>query len=347
MAAKERRVEINDIVAHWSKEAPMAEDRFVGTGYLALDYAFGLGLPANRIISIYSDPGVGKTLLALSVAKGVLEGDEDGVVLYLDVERGLNGPLLRNIFGADYEEKYRNRFVGFSPDSYEEAIQMVSDFIKTGKLRLMVIDSLSALQCADDIKAQTEGEGHAVGKKSRTEGPFLNFLKSSCSACNFSALFINQVTADFGGSSWTGPSTKMKGSKALPHFSSVIMRMQTVKSEKNVKGEFVKAVVKITNIKNRIVGNRFAYIHIIYGQGISNARTIAEYFKWDGIVKQSGAWFEFKHDTMDFGAGIGEPVKIQGIEECEKLINVYKGEIVQSLQKSGKLDEFFDSYIYK
>jgi RecA/RadA recombinase len=343
--AKEKSYDIDSLVKKYSREIPMIEDRYISTRYLAIDYAFSdWGMPENRIISIYSDPGVGKSLLALCIACTILESIPDSIVLYLDVERGITGSILRNIFGVDYETKYINRLIILSPDSYEQAEGVIADFAKTGRLKFVVMDSLSALQTANDLKNQQKGEGNMVGGKSRSEGPFLNYVKILTSSCNFSALFLNQVTANFGGSSWSGPSTKMKGSNALPHFSSVIFRLSNKEVEKNSKDERIGAMVQITNTKNRVNGNRISYAYFRYGHGISNTRTILEFLTWAGIAKGSGAWFTIVDPGFDFGRGLGVEIKVQGYGGVLNVVKEKLSEIVEYYRKDGKLKEFFDAY---
>lgn len=345
--AKNETTDAGELIEDYSRQFPKVDDVFIPTRYLAFDHAFGGGLPVPRTISLTADFGVGKTTAVLCLTKSVLEADPENIVVFLDAERGLSENTIKAILGDDYAERYANRFVVLTPRTYEESEKIINDFAKTNHLKLVIFDSLTFLQPQKDLDKAEEGENTSVAGKSAAENKFCPRMKFLSCTAKFSIIYINQRRANFGGGSWSGPMTKMSGSNALLFSTDYIVNMRNVGSEKNLKGEKVGATIQIVCEKNRIVGNRIAYAFIRYGVGISNTRTIAEFFKWAGIVKQGGAFFTFTDEGFDFGAGLGQPIKVQGLKKCEDLVAEKLSDIITYYSANGKLTEFFNSYVFK
>jgi recombination protein RecA len=112
----------------------------ISTGSITLDSALGVGgLPSDRIVEIYGPPSAGKTSLCLQIVKQyVEENGYDRPPVFIDLERTTGLDLIASM-GID-----PNRMVFCYPDTAEEALQLCQDLGKTGKVGVVVFDSIDA-----------------------------------------------------------------------------------------------------------------------------------------------------------------------------------------------------------
>ena len=335
---------IEEAIDSCNKDFPSVYDDFISTKYLAWDYVLGGGLPIPRVLNLTSGWGVGKSFTALCLIESMLSSDPEFTVLYLDVERGLSTTLLTNIFGDDYADKYKTRFIIATPSTYEDAQDLILRFAKTGKLKFVVIDSVTSLISRADIEKLEDGDKTQVGGKASAEGKFCPLFKLYTTAYNFSLMYIAQQRANFGGTSWSGPATKMAGGQSLYHNTDIIIKLSNVKSVINLKGEKIAANIKIQCEKNRLVGNRIAYSYYEYGKGISNGRTIVEFLKFINALSVSVANYYFQYEGFDFGEGPGAPVRVYSAAAGFEFILSKMDSLVTFFTANGKLTEFFDNY---
>ncbi|HPV33435.1 MAG TPA: ATPase domain-containing protein, partial [Candidatus Paceibacterota bacterium] len=110
----------------------------VPTGSLALDAALGVGgVPRGRIIEIFGPESSGKTTLALHiVAQAQKKG---GVCAFIDAEHALD-PEYSKRLGVQTEELLISQ-----PDYGEQALDIAESLVRSGKIDVVVIDSVAAL----------------------------------------------------------------------------------------------------------------------------------------------------------------------------------------------------------
>jgi recombination protein RecA len=336
--AKKESESIENLVDRYSKKFPPIHDRLIPSRYIPVDYIFGGGFPENRVISLTSSYGVGKTLFSLCMCLSILLENEENVVLYLDVERGISESLLINVLGEDYKDKFKNRFNLFAPQSYEDTEQLIEDFSKTGKLKLVVLDSLTALETEKVLKK----ESHQIGSKAGAESLFCKLIKFYSTASRFSMIYVNQQRANISMSYAPGPATKMAGSNSVYFYSDVIITLRSIEFNKNEKGEKTGAKIQIKCEKNRLVGNRSAVAFFRYGYGISNIRSMTDFLKWADIVSSGGSTFYFECDGFDFGSGVGIKHSVRGTEGAENLVREKMVEMMEYFTSNGKLAEYFE-----
>jgi recombination protein RecA len=254
----------------------------IPTGSFGLDDALGIGgFPRGRIIEIFGPESSGKTTLSLhAVAEAQKLG---GICAFIDAEHAMDPEYARNI-GVKLDELLISQ-----PDNGEQALEIVESLVRSGKIDIIVIDSVAALTPRDEI----EGEmgAHHVGKQARLMSQALRKLTGIVAKSKTVVIFINQIRMQVGvmfGNPETTP-----GGKALKFYTSVrldIRRIAQIKKGEEVVGG--RHRVKV--VKNKVASPfRTAEFDLIYGEGISREGELLALGEKYGLVKKSGASYTY------------------------------------------------------
>ena len=69
--------------------------RFLSTGILSIDWAFGGGVPIGRLTEIFGDFSSGKTLLGMHILKETIR--REGLAVFLDTEFAFSIDMAKNL----------------------------------------------------------------------------------------------------------------------------------------------------------------------------------------------------------------------------------------------------------
>lgn len=255
----------------------------ISSGSIGLDEALGIGgFPRGRIIEIYGPESSGKTTLSLhAVAEAQKLG---GICAFIDAEHAMDPEYAKNI-GVKLDELLISQ-----PDNGEQALEIVESLVRSGKLDVIVIDSVAALTPRDEI----EGEmgAHHVGKQARLMSQALRKLTGIVAKSNKTVvIFINQIRMQVGvmfGNPETTP-----GGKALKFYTSVrldIRRIAQIKKGEEVVGG--RHRVKV--VKNKVASPfRKTEFDLIYGEGISREGELLALGEKYNFIKKSGAFYTY------------------------------------------------------
>ena len=254
----------------------------ISTGSLGLDDALGIGgYPRGRIIEIFGPESSGKTTLALhAIAEAQKTG---GICAFIDAEHAMDPEYAKNL-GVKLDELLISQ-----PDNGEQALEIVESLVRTGKIAVIVIDSVAALTPRDEI----EGEmgAHHVGKQARLMSQALRKLTAIVSKSTTVIIFINQIRMQIGvmfGNPETTP-----GGKALKFYTSVrldIRRIAQIKKGEEVVGG--RHRVKV--VKNKVAPPfRATEFDLIYGEGISREGELLALGEKYKMVRKSGASYSY------------------------------------------------------
>ena len=262
----------------------------IPTGSLSLDLALGVGgIPRGRITEIFGAEASGKTTLALNIiAQAQKLG---GLVLYIDAEHALDTAYAA-VCGVNV-----NTLKGAQPGTGEEALDIAERMVRTHALDVVVIDSVAALVPRAEIEGEM-GESH-VGLQARLMSQALRKLTGEISKSNTSVVFINQLREKVGvifGSPEVTP-----GGRALKFYSSVRIDLRKADSIKN-GAEIIGNRVRAKVVKNKMAAPyRVAEFDIMFNCGISKEGDVIDLGVSTGVIKKSGAFFDFNGTKLGQG----------------------------------------------
>ncbi len=258
-------------------DTPKSNINAIPTGSIGLDMALGIGgIPRGRIIEIFGPESSGKTTLSLHI---VAEAQKlGGVCAYIDAEHAMD---------PDYTKKLGvniNNLLISQPDTGEQALDIVESLVRTGKVDVVVIDSVAALTPKDEIEGDM-GAYH-VGKQARLMSQALRKLTAIVAKSKTAVIFINQIRMQIGvmfGNPETTP-----GGKALKFYTSVRLDIRRIAQIK--KGdEVVGSRTRVKVVKNKVAAPfKQTEFDIIYNEGISKEGEIIALGEKFKIIEKTG-----------------------------------------------------------
>ncbi len=254
----------------------------IPTGSIGLDAALGVGgLPRGRIIEIFGPESSGKTTLSLHV---IAEAQKTGgICAFIDAEHAMD-PEYAGRLGVKINELLISQ-----PDTGEQALEIVESLVRSGKMDVIVIDSVAALTPRDEIEGDMGA--HHVGKQARLMSQALRKLTAITAKSKTVVIFINQIRMQIGvmfGNPETTP-----GGKALKFYTSVridIRRIAQIKKGEEVMGGRIRVKV----VKNKVAAPfKQTEFDLMYNEGISKEGEIIALGEKMGIVTKSGTSYSY------------------------------------------------------
>ena len=292
------------------KEAQKANVEVVSTGSLAVDLALGVyGIPRGRISEIYGGESTGKTTLALSIIAEAQKAG--GVAAFIDAEHALDPDYAKKI-GVNVDDMLISQ-----PDSAEQGLQIVESLVRSGEVDVIVVDSVAAL--VPKLEVAGEMGELQIGLQARLMSQALRKLSGIVSKSKTVLIFLNQTRMKIGvmfGNPETTP-----GGLALKFYSSVrieLRRMAQIKQGEQIIGSRIK--VKI--VKNKVAAPfKTAELDIYYNEGISNTSETINLGAKLGVIKKSGAYFQYNEEKIG-----------QGMEKAKEFLKA-NPKIMKEVQK--------------
>ena len=301
-------------------EKPRVDVNAISTGSIGLDAALGVGgLPRGRIIEVFGPESSGKTTLTLHViAEAQKKG---GICAFIDAEHAMDPEYAKRL-GVKIDELLISQ-----PDTGEQALEIVESLVRSGKLDVIVIDSVAALTPKDEIEGDM-GQSH-VGKQARLMSQALRKLTAIVAKSKTIVIFINQIRMQIGvmfGNPETTP-----GGKALKFYTSVrldIRRIAQIKKGDEVMGGRVRVKV----VKNKVAAPfKQTEFDLMYNEGISREGELIALGEKLGLIKKSGTSYEY--DGVKLGRGY-DPTR-QFLRENKKVSGEILRVIVKQLKEGG------------
>lgn len=311
------------------------------TGILSLDKYLGTGgLLGGRILNLFGWEGTGKTLTALTMGAAVqkmqftpdsLNPTGEGRVAFLDAEGTFSYSMAKSV-GIDTEKLLLFRSTPEKILCGEDYFALLSILVQNG-IEFIIVDSAPALTPGSRLTA-TVGQGQkATQAQMMAEGlqqvtTLLNAFQRSV------VVFINQIRMK--PMVMFGPTEDSTGGSALKFFASYALEVKKtqdiIKKVPNGRGGFQEERIGVS-IKALLEKNKTASIPVapitydVYFQTVTDENGLnysagVDIFKDlvgtgldTGVIKQSGAWFQFgdvkaqgKEDFIEALRGAGDPI---------------------------------------
>ncbi len=271
-------------------EKPKVNINAIPTGSIGLDAALGVGgMPRGRIIEIFGPESSGKTTLALHVIAEAQK--KDGICAFIDAEHAMDPEYAKRL-GVRTDELLISQ-----PDNGEQALEIVESLVRSGKMDVIVIDSVAALTPKDEIEGDM-GAYH-VGKQARLMSQALRKLTAIVAKSKTVVIFINQIRMQIGmmfGNPETTP-----GGKALKFYTSVrldIRRIAQIKKGEEVMGGRVRVKV----VKNKVAAPfRQTEFDLMYNEGISQEGEIIALGEKNGMIQKTGNSYSYGETKLGRG----------------------------------------------
>ncbi len=301
-------------------EKPRVDINAIPTGSIGLDAALGVGgLPRGRIVEIFGPESSGKTTLSLHViAEAQKKG---GVCAFIDAEHAMDPEYAKRL-GVKIDELLISQ-----PDTGEQGLEIVESLVRSGKMDVIVIDSVAALTPKDEIEGDM-GAQH-VGKQARLMSQALRKLTSIVAKSKTIVIFINQIRMQIGvmfGNPETTP-----GGKALKFYTSVrldIRRIAQIKKGEEIMGGRVRVKV----VKNKVAAPfRQTEFDLMYNEGISREGEIIALGEKMGIIKKTGTSYNYGEEKL----GRGYDSTRQFLRDNSKVSNTILKEILKKLDEEA------------
>ena len=251
----------------------------ISTGSVSLDAVLGIGgVPDDRVIEIFGPPSAGKTSLCLQVVRNYVE--TKGYTkppVWIDLERTTGLDLVESM-GLDPD-----KMIFVYPDTAEEALQLAQDLGKTGKVGVVVFDSIDAAQSEKETKRNMNEVG--VADLPRLLSKALRSISKISVDNKVCYLFINQVRTNIG-ILYGNPETT-SGGNAIPFYASVRLRVSSKPSADQENALTMR--VKVVKNKCAPALAKEATFDFVPGIGTDKFLDAVNYCKDNGIIRFAGS----------------------------------------------------------
>jgi recombination protein RecA len=293
--------------------------KFITVDNIAIDFVLGGGLPLGRSVELYGPPSSGKTTTALQVAahlqKIIKSGGDPALgigpndyISYFDFENAMD-PEYAVALGLDVEDE---QFLFSQPDILEEGANIALDLVETGQVRLIIFDSVAAMN--PSVKAEAEIGKSLPAVQAKLLKDFGMNMNAKAFKNNCLVIYLNHEVEvmDMGGARRPGMPAKKStpGGVALKYFASCRLRYQQIgqikKPYKDPLTKEDKQRVEATDVLVKVEKNKVhrpfgeAKVRVRFGRGFDNFWSALQILQAHKYVMYASGYYRF-HNVEELG----------------------------------------------
>ena len=326
--------------------SPTHVKRWISTGCKQLDYIVSNrengGMPEGRIIEIFGPPSIGKSHLAIQIARSTQQ--MGGIVVYIDTENATSVENLA-LLGVDISQ----RFVYVDTHCTEEVLSIAEATIMKAKAMdkdvpiTIVWDSVAATSPKAELVGDYDKE--TIGLQARAISKGMRKITGVIANQNVLFVILNQIRTKIG--VMYGDPTTTPGGKAIPFHSSVRIKLGAGQRIENKDKEVVGIHVSAKTIKNKVAPPfRTVNFEIHFGKGIVEHEQVFDLLRKHGpevingeeiAVSGTGAWKTLTVANADTGE-----VKVE-----KKFYKQDFGDVMYSQEYGGYVDALLKATLVK
>ena len=273
--------------------SPTHVKRWISTGSRQLDYIIsnknGGGLPEGRIVEIFGPPSIGKSHIALQIAKSTQA--MGGIVVYIDTENATSVENL-GLLGVDISR----RFVYVDTHCTEEVLSIAESTILKAKAMnkdvpvTIIWDSVAASSPKAELLGDYDKD--SIGLQARAISKGMRKITGVIANQSVLLVCLNQTRTKIG--VMHGDPTAVPGGSAIPYHASVRIKLGAgaqITDEKT--GDVVGINVWAKTIKNKVAPPfRKCDFEIRFGVGIREHEQMFDMLREHGPETVDGKTIE-------------------------------------------------------
>jgi recombination protein RecA len=314
-------------------ESPTHVKRWISTGSRLMDYIVANkrdgGLPEGRIVEIFGPPSIGKSHIAIQIARSAQA--MGGVVVYMDTENATAIENLHNL-GVDVSK----RFVYVQPGCTEEVFQVAeSTILKARNMQkdvpvVLIWDSVAASSPKAEINGDYDKD--SIGLQARAISKGMRKITKIIGSENVLFVCLNQVRTKIG--VMFGDPDTTPGGKAIPFHASTRIKLGAGDQIKDDNKDVIGIHIWAKTIKNKVSPPfRKVDLKIIFGVGIKEGEEIFDILRKHCV----------DHGPVDVGDNRLIEVSGSGAWKSISIIDSKTGEILEEKKFTKKsIDELLN-----
>jgi protein RecA len=326
--------------------SPTHVKRWISTGCKQLDYIVANrengGMPEGRIVEIFGPPSIGKSHLAIQIARSTQQ--MGGIVVYIDTENATSVENL-GLLGVDISQ----RFVYVDTHCTEEVLSIAEATIMKAKAMdkdvpiTIIWDSVAATSPKAELVGDYDKE--TIGLQARAISKGMRKITGVIANQNVLFVILNQIRTKIG--VMYGDPTTTPGGKAIPFHSSVRIKLGAGQRIENKNKEVIGIHVSAKTIKNKVAPPfRTVNFEIHFGKGIVEHEQVFDLLRKHGsevingeevAVSGTGAWKTLTVSSPDTGE-----VKLE-----KKFYKQDFGDVMYSAEYGGYVDALLKAALVK
>lgn len=329
-----------------SDESPTHVKRWINTGSKQLDFIVANrpegGLPEGRIVEIFGPPSIGKSHIAIQIARSTQQ--MGGIVVYIDTENATSVENLK-LLGVDISK----RFVYVDTHCTEEVLSIAESTILKARAMekdvpiTIIWDSVAA----SSPKAELIGDydQNSIGLQARAISKGMRKITGVIGQTNTLFVILNQIRTKIG--VMYGDPTTTPGGKAIPFHSSVRIKLGAGQKIENKDKEVIGIHVSAKTIKNKVAPPfRTVNFEIHFGKGIYEHEQVFDLLRKFGTLKHGD------NEIAVSGTGAWKTLTVVNVKTGEELISkkFYKsdfGELWNDKEYSGYIDVLLEACLVR